>query len=128
SRFANTPVAQNNVVGVQGYEDVEKTDTVGLGARVIGRPYHYFGNINTPTQASQSLAANNVAAICIPGKNIAQSLTTFELNQRAPTNNINVSDKLFNIGVTSSGSQSTKYLNACPAVDLAGYSVQHFNL
>lgn len=119
SRFANTPVAQNSAATAPTV-----TDTVGLGARIIGRPFDYYGTKSLPSAPTTSLNANNVTAVCIPGKNITSSTTTFDLNSSSPSSRVDSSDKILGIGTTMSGTTAnTKYLNACPATDALGNSL-----
>lgn len=121
SRFANTPVAQNIAT-------TNPTDTHGLGARILGRPFDFYGTKTIPTASTYSLNANSVAAICIPGKNISSSLKTYDLNALAPASRTDSSDKILGIGTTLSGLQSPKYLNSCPATDSIGVSIQQYDL
>lgn len=123
ARFANTPFAQNSASAAP-----TPSDTVGLGARILGRPYDYYGTKTIPGPSTASLNGNGVTALCIPGKNIAASNKTFDLNLTAPLNPKGNSDKVFGIGPTMAGLQNPKYLNACPATDNLGYSIQHYDL
>ncbi len=119
ARFANTPLAQNS-----------DSDIVGLGARILGRPFDYYGVQKMQLNAFTSLEDNNVNGVCIPGKDIANSTRVFQLNQRSPTSRIETSDKIMGVGSTMSGltTISSKYMNACPATDAAGVSMQIFDL
>ena len=48
-------------------------DTVGYGARLIGRPLQYNGAeklISDNNNLQGNLSANNVDGICLPGRNI----------------------------------------------------------
>lgn len=123
ARFASSPLAQNlaEVVTPAG-------DTVGLGAKVIGRPYDYYGKKPVPTAALNALNKNNVKAVCTPGRDIQYSVNNYDLNARAPFVNTESSDKLFGVGPTMATTVSNKYLNACPATDNAGFALQHYDL
>ena len=123
ARFANTPTAQNTANA-----SPTPTDTVALGARILGRPYDFYGTKTMPNAASGGLFNNSVAAVCIPGKNINSSLKTYDLNSAVPGSRIDSSDKILGIGVTMSGLQNPKYLNACPATTSTGVSLQQFDL
>ena len=123
ARFANSPVAQNAVPVV-----TQLSDTVGLGARILGRPFDYYGTKATPNGALLSLTTNNISAICTPGKDVNNSTDMYELNQRLPAIRTESSDKLFGTGPASNLSMSPKALNACPATDAAGNSMQLFDL
>ncbi len=126
ARFASSPVNQN-LVEAAGVGNL--SDTVGLAARILGRPFDYYGNKTTPTAIRATLNANGVSAICVPGKNPASASTTFDLNQRAPASTLDSSDKLYNVGSTmNSSSMSAKYYNACPATGVTGSYLHHSNL
>lgn len=122
ARFANTPTAQN----ISGISPV--SDTVGLGARVILRPFDYYGTKSLPSSASVALNTNNVQAICVPGKDISAATDNYDLNQRHPNNRIDSSDKIWGVGPTSPLSISNRSLNACPATDAAGNTIQIYDL
>ena len=127
ARFANTPVAQNsynyNSAGAPA-----KTDTIGLGARILGRPYEFYGTKAIPLSATTGLAGNNLSAVCIPGKNTYGAIKTYDLNSSPPAVRTDSSDKILGIGSTMSGNQSLKYLNSCPATDALGVSIQQYDL
>lgn len=125
ARFASSPVNQN-LVEAAGVGNL--SDTVGLAARILGRPFDYYGNKSAPSSIRSTLNANGVSAICVPGKNPSSASTTFDLNQRAPATNLDSSDKLYNVGATmSSSSMSAKYYNACPATGVTGSFLHHSN-
>ena len=123
ARFANTPLAQN----LQGV--VSNGDTVGLAAKILGRPFDYNARATIPTTPMNALAGTKIDAICTPGVDLALAIDTYQLNQRSPVNPIGKSDKLFGVGPTLSGfSSNWKYLSACPATDESGFSVQQYQL
>lgn len=122
ARFANTPLAQN----IAGITPI--TDTFGMGARVILRPYEYYGTKSLPSAAQVSLATNKVDAICVPGKDINSALDNYDLNQRHPSTRTDSSDKILSVGPASNLSISARSLNACPATDALGTSMQVYNL
>ncbi len=119
ARFAASPLSQNIAeVTTPG------TDTFGLGARNIGRPFNYYGTNAAPTEALDGLNANNVKAICIPGKDVSNSSTNFDLHTRTPSSREGTSDKILGIGSTLVTSTfSEKFLSACPATDSTGKAV-----
>ncbi len=123
SRFATTPLAQN-----LAQVPASLSDTVGLGARIILRPFDYHGTASVPSAAQSALIQNNVSAICIPGRDVANSLGTFDSHSRHPGNRVEASDKLFGVGATSSSFNSTKNLLYCPTTDSAGFNMQQFDL
>jgi len=122
SRFANSPVAQNTANAA-----ATPSDTVGLGARILGRPYDYYGTKSIKAASQISLALNGVTAVCIPGKNIAASANTFDLNSIMPSNRTDTSDKILGIGTTINATQSLKYLNACPATNVTGVNMHYLS-
>lgn len=123
ARFANTPTAQNTANA-----SPTPSDTVGLGARIIGRPYDYYGTKTMPNAANGGLFNNNVSAVCIPGKNVSSATKTYDLNSGVPSIRTDSSDKILGVGSTMSGLQNLKYLNACPATTNTGVSLQQFDL
>lgn len=123
ARFATTPSAQNAASAASTNSDI-----VGLGARTIGRPFDYYGTKSVPSSAASALSANSVTAACIPGRSLASSTTSYDLNQSAPSSRVDSSDRIIGIGVTSSASQTTGYYNACTATDNAGIMIQHYLL
>lgn len=123
ARFANTPAAQNAAVA-----SPTPTDTVGMGARVILRPYDFYGTKNVPSATTNSFNTNKVTAICVPGKDIGSAVDTYDLNAKHPNNRIDSSDKLYGVGPAAPSTNSIKALNACPATDAAGISMQIYDL
>ena len=123
ARFANGPVAQNTATA-----SPTPSDTVGLGARILGRPYDYYGTKYMPSAANGGLVNNFVNAVCIPGKNVSAATTTYDLNAVAPVTRPDSSDKILALGVTMSGLQNPKYLNACPATTPTGVLVQQYSM
>lgn len=121
ARLAGSPVTQNS-------SNQTTFDTVGLGAKILGRPYDYYGTKIAPSAAAASLASNKLTALCIPGKNITASARTYALNSTAPATQTESSDKILGIGPTMTGLKNTKYLNACPATDNIGISIQQYDL
>ena len=118
ARFGNTPISQNTAE-----VSTTKSDTVGLGARIILRPFDYYGTKSVPESARTNLTSNNIFSICVPGRDLNSATDTFDLNFRHPTNRIESSDKLFGVGPASALSMSTKALNSCPATDELGISL-----
>lgn len=123
ARFANSPVAQNIAEAT-----ATPGDTIGLGARIILRPYDYYGTQSVPSAALTALNTNKVNAICVPGKDINTAVDNYDLNARHPSNRTDTSDKLYGVGTTSPSTQNLRALNACPATDDAGNSLQLFDL
>ncbi len=123
ARFATTPTAQNLASAASPL-----SDTVGLGARIIGRPFDFYGTKNPPTASLTGLNSNLVSAVCTPGKNISASTTTAQLNSNPVTGSqVDSSDKIFGVGSTLS-SQNSKLLNACPATDAVGAYLHNYDV
>lgn len=119
ARFGNSPTSQNIAEVVTPLSDI-----VGQGARVIGRPFDYYGTKSVPTLALTSLDANGLKSLCVPGKDLTTSTTNFELHSKAPTARTETSDKMLGIGATLSGTpKNEKFLGSCPATNDAGTSV-----
>jgi hypothetical protein len=123
SRFATTPLAQNLALATSTL-----SDTVGLGARIILRPFDYYGNSSVPATAQSALNQNNVSAICIPGRDVTNSLGTYDSHSRHPGNRTDSSDKIFGVGSVSASTNSTKSLLYCPATDSTGKNLQQYDL
>ena len=123
ARFANTPIAQNSASAAPTV-----TDTVGLGARVIMRPFNYYGTSSVPAGVNSNLIATNVKAICVPGKDIASATDNLDLSQKHPSNRTNTSDKIWGVGPVLSSNMSPRNMNACPATDAAGTTLATFDL
>jgi hypothetical protein len=120
SRYAKSPSAQNTFSFI-----TDKTDTLGLAARVLGRSMKYYGTESAPSDVISNLASINVNGLCIPGKDVSNS-TTIEYS-----NYVNIAtreaDKILNVGRTLSSStlQDENYLSSCPATDEDG-NYTHF--
>lgn len=121
SRYANTPLNQNNFFQMNSLSFPSIGDLLGLGTRLIGRPFDYFGSSPIPSLAKASLfdnkTSNKVEGVCIPGKNISSAISsTNEFNSLVPSTRPGTSDKIHGIGPTMSGTGfNDKYLMACPA-------------
>lgn len=124
ARFASSPLTQNLATAASTPSDI-----AGLGARILGRPFDYYGTQVPPTGSTTNLSTNLVNAICVPGKDIVNSTRVFQLNSRSPSSRVESSDKIMGVGPTMSGTAAnSKYLNACPATNELGKSMQNFDL
>ena len=123
ARFATTPTAQNAVSAASTDSDI-----VAMGARILGRPFDFYGTKTPRPEATPALTANAVNAVCISGRSLTGSTTTYDLNQRAPSSRVDSSDKIIGAGVTPSSLQSLTYYNACTATDAAGINIQQYLL
>lgn len=90
-------------------------DTFGKGARIIGRPMSYQGSEVIPTEVLSNMNVNNIAAVCIPGRN-PQATNINSQNSSIPGGQF-IGDKVLGIGMTASGEVSPRYLNACSVFD-----------
>jgi len=111
-RYGVSAANQNNKTYI-----TDDTDTLGLGTRVLGRPYNFYGDRPAPSGVKSHLELINVDAMCIPGKAPEMAATTLDLN--TAVNTIPEADKILNIGRTypDSISFNENYLAACPATD-----------
>ena len=122
SRYGISPSAQNNKTYI-----TNKSDTFGLAARILGRPYDYYGSEAPPTGVASHLSNIDVSGICIPGKNPEAATNTVDINgdlSRAAT-----ADQILGIGKTFSNTlaeQDDQYFSACPTTDEDG-NFTHFN-
>lgn len=118
SRYGESVIHQNTKTYITSV--VGKTDTFGLKARVLGRPFEFYGKSATPSIAKAQLQNNNAQAMCIPGKAPQNAATTEDLNHAG--SNVAKADTILNIGQTFSTStlMNENYLAACPATDSTG--------
>ena len=117
ARFGISPTVQNNKPYI-----TTDTDTVGLGARILGRPFDFYGLKTAPTGVANQLSSLNVDGLCVPGKDPESAVTTLSLNNVSSLE----ADKILGIGRTFSSSvQNENYYSACPATDEDG-NFTHF--
>lgn len=115
SRYALSLNAQNNDA------DIEKdTDTFGLGARIIGRPYEFYGSEGVSALLRNHFQQINISALCVPGKD-PDTAADFEEGNSAIIST-RQADKVNNIGrtIASTTLQDSNYLAFCPATDEDG--------
>lgn len=115
ARFAESPKSQN----IKSFI-TNKSDVFGLGARNLGRPYEFYGKTQPAGNVRAQLQANNVKAMCIPGKSPEVANTLEESNKFKSINA--TADKISNVGKTfpSTVLQDPNYLATCPAIDDSG--------
>jgi hypothetical protein len=120
ARFGASPEDQNNS------HVTTLSDLLGLGARVIGRPFDYYGTKTIPSSVSSTLVSHNkVSGLCTPGKDFTGITSTskiWDLHTKTPVIRTDSSDKLYGTGRTTS-TKETFSLNACPATDSTGKSI-----
>ncbi len=123
ARFANTPLAQNLIY------DTNKMDTFGLGARILGRPFNFYGaeTPNSTVISQLQISPSLTGAICVPGKEVSTSSTTYELLSKQTSSRPDSADKNYGVGRVYNISQSPKFYAACPATDSAGNYAQWLN-
>jgi len=120
ARFADTALNQNK----QSYIPTD-SDLFGLGTRLLGRPYKYYGSETPNSTARTQLVQNNVLSLCIPGKDVENANTLEEANY---FNTITrAADKTNNVGKTMPSNifQDENMLSFCPATDDDG-NYTHF--
>lgn len=123
ARFGNTPTNQN---AINAAAPAGLSDTVGLGARILGRPFEYYGSTAAVASTQATLLANSVTAMCVPGKDVTNAVTTFDLNNRFPASTVDAADKISGVGQTmNTAATNAKYYNACPATDVSGTLMHH---
>lgn len=114
ARYAKSPTSQN----LQTYI-TDKSDTFGMGARFIGRPFKFFGSELPQTGVTAQLQNNSVLGMCVPGKNILSATNQDELNRLDPF--VNKADTNFEMGQTlDTLGSNPKYLAACSATNDTG--------
>ncbi len=103
-------------------EDVDEDDldTIGLGSRILGRPYAWRGSDIIPLAAQSNLNSNRVNALCIPGRD-SNDETVLNNQSIEPTTD-SYGDKLNAIGITpdlTSGNAGGRndYLARCSILD-----------
>tara|TARA_Y100000768_G_scaffold388960_1_gene389319 strand:+ start:3623 stop:8632 length:5010 start_codon:yes stop_codon:yes gene_type:complete len=121
ARFAQSPRNQNASSLV-----TEDTDTFGLAARILGRPYDYYGSDTIDSDTRTTLTNNNIEGLCVPGVDVDNATTTQQLNFFSTTER--EADKITNVGRTMSSAIGFDdyYYSACPATDDDG-NYTHFN-
>ncbi|MCF8060088.1 MAG: hypothetical protein K9K67_12375 [Bacteriovoracaceae bacterium] len=115
ARFGKSVKAQN----ASDLVSESDLDTIGLGARIIGRPYAWRGTDSIPTDAQTNLSQNNVTSLCIPGRD--NNDDNFLSNHSSIPNSEALGDQFNGIGVTPSltdgdGSR-LDYLSRCSIFD-----------
>lgn len=115
SRYAESPAGQN----IQSFIS-DKTDTFGLGARNLGRPYNYYGNESIVTSIKNHFNSTKIKGLCVPGKD-ADNITSTE-NMNFTNISPREADKINNVGRTMSSTiiKDQNYFAACPATDAEG--------
>lgn len=112
ARFAESPKSQN----IQSFV-TDKTDTFGLGARNLGRPYDFYGSDSTPSSVRNILEDSKLQYMCIPDKAAVVGVTDTTL-ANSEFNTTRNADKILNVGRTfSSTAPDENYFAFCPATD-----------
>lgn len=127
ARFGKSVKVQNASTDVPESD----LDIVGLGARILGRPYAWRGADTIPVDAQSNLSTNKISAMCLPGRdNNDDSVYNNQSNQ--PTSD-SYGDKINAIGVTPdlvSGNSGTRsdYLSRCSIFNTDGNFIQKNSL
>ncbi|GAB4410327.1 MAG: hypothetical protein OHK0056_13180 [Bacteriovoracaceae bacterium] len=115
ARYAKSVAVQNASSDVP-YSDA---DTVGMGARILGRPYNWNGTEVINTAAQSALTNNNVASICIPGRNPEDN--QLKNSHSAATTSSYLGDQVNGIGMTlDTVTNNPAYLSSCGPLDSFG--------
>lgn len=137
SRFASSPISQNLLI-----TPMVTRDTVGLGARLMGRPLNFYGTdpitkvtasqweLTSPTTFRDHMI-NRVGsqAICVPGRDITNSVTYADAQNRLPPlNDKEAADRVFGVGPAAKminlATTNPKLVSMCPATS-GGEYVHH---
>lgn len=128
ARFASSPLSQNLLI-----TPAVTRDTVGLGARLIGRPLNFYGtDAITKITATEWSLNNDITfrdhminrvgsqAICVPGKDIAGSTTFADAQSRTPPlTDKEAADRVFGVGPAAKminlATTNPKLVSMCPA-------------
>lgn len=115
ARYGESPAKQNTQSSITSA--VGLSDTFGLGARIIGRPFDFYGSKPAPAGVAAQLQSLNVGALCVPGKSALGPLKVSELNELI--GGTRSADRAMGIGKTFPDYilQNKGYYAACPAVD-----------
>ena len=118
ARFAASPLKLP-----EGYE----SHLFGLGARMIGRPFDYNGSVKPSDGLIAHLGGNNVAGLCLPGRNPNVGNVTFETQHVQQPSASDGGDMVGHVGMTRRLLLSSDYLNSCPVLDEDGefYHFEH---
>jgi hypothetical protein len=134
ARFASSPVSQNLLI-----TGSPTRDTVGQGARLIGRPLNFYGSdAVTKVQATEWGLPNidsfrnhllnelSIPGLCVPGRDIANSDTYLQAQIRVPNaTDREAADRVFGVGpagkIANLGLTSPKILSMCPATHNGNY-------
>ncbi|PIP93323.1 MAG: hypothetical protein COW00_09605 [Bdellovibrio sp. CG12_big_fil_rev_8_21_14_0_65_39_13] len=115
ARYGKSVAFQNASSDVP-YSDA---DQVGLGARILGRPYDWNGTESINTEAQSALTNNNVSSICIPGRNPENDLLS-NSHSNALTSSY-LGDQISGIGMSiDSTLNNSAYLSSCGPLDATG--------
>lgn len=121
ARFAKPVIQQNSSSNVAESD----LDTVGLGARILGRPYAYKGEETINTTAYNNLISNNVFGICVSGRS-PEVDTISDQNTNVPAIDY-IGDKVTGNGMTLQGiGPHSGYVSSCSNFDDSGNYI-HFN-
>jgi hypothetical protein len=115
ARFGRSPSSQNTSTWLADL--IGKSDTVGLAARVLGRPLNYFGSEALPEESIEHFNSLGVQGICVPGKAHGES-DYASVNAATPSEA--QADKILNSGITNPEENSPSMYALCPVTDDIG--------
>ncbi len=119
ARFGKSVKSQN----ASSFVLEDELDVIGLGARIIGRPYAWRGDDTIPTDAQSNLSQNNVTSLCIPGRDNGDD-TLLNNHTNIPSSDA-LGDQINAMGVTpdlitgNSGGVA-HYLSSCSIMNSDG--------
>lgn len=97
--------------------------TFGLASPTIGRPLNYIGKTTIPIDEypiNNNFYANNVNAICLPGKDVSSGSQSFEAQHSKRPGTRAQGDKVNGIGITPYITKADHYLSSCAILDEQG--------
>lgn len=121
ARFALSVEYKNSSLGTADH-------TFSLAAPIIGRPYSYMGKTAIPMNEypiNNNFYANNVSAICLPGKDVSSGSQSFEAQHSKRPDIRAQGDKINGIGVTPYIQKADHYLSSCALLDDDGNYLYH---
>ena len=120
ARFAASPGRQNASSEIPDSLK-ERHSPFGLGARIIGRPFHYNGTDPLTPGISSHFSANKIQGLCVPGRVPNGGSLSYEQQhgtRPGRLGNADNGDRVGNIGMTQTGNMATPdYYNSCPMLD-----------
>ena len=117
ARYARAPLAQNSSSSIP-----TDSDLLGLGARILGRPYNYRGLQNMEGALQAHFNSLNGFGICTPGRRAEFGAAANFSAQHTLTPALFEHSKILNTGSTPTPITGAypSYLSSCPVTDDSG--------